>query len=300
MKYLYRNSWNYCLLPVLAIFLISAGCSRSNDELPTPVQEDGVVSADWLLYEEQEQGTGQYPVRILVSKHYLRFDDNYDASDFLLLDRHTHTLYSVSHEERGILVIEDKPGDTSLPSSIDLTEERSEDGDAPTIDGRSPVHVRFKANNELCYEVVLVPDLLNVVTEALAEYAEILGRRQLNSLETVPVTMQTRKVYRFGSGMIPDTCVRLWTMVKNKSSHTACLCCRMVTSNSRSTKKALINSSFRTNPGLDPGEDPESRCYGSMGYWIPAFAGMTKVELIRVSLGSLDLKKQGSHKNTKK
>ncbi len=215
MKYLYRNSWNYYLLPVLAIFLISAGCSRSNDELPTPVQEDGMVSADWLLYEEQEQGTGQYPVRILVSKHHLRFDDNFDASDFLLLDRHTHTLYSVSHEESSILVIEGKPGDSNLPSNIDLTEERSEDGDAPTIGGNLPVHVRFKANNELCYEVVLVPDLLNEVTEALTEYAEILGWRQLNSLETVPVTMQTpcflsRYVYRPARHLTQGLPVREW------------------------------------------------------------------------------------------
>jgi hypothetical protein len=78
MNYLCRNSWNCCLLPVVVIFLVSAGCSRGNDELPVPVQEDGAVSVDWLLYEEQEQGTDQYPVRILVSKHYLRFDDNYD------------------------------------------------------------------------------------------------------------------------------------------------------------------------------------------------------------------------------
>jgi len=201
MKYLCRNSWRCCLLPVLAIFLIFAGCSRSNDELPTPVQEDGMVSTDWLLYEEEEPGTGQYPVRILVSVDYVRFDDNYDASDFLLLDRRTHTLFSVSHEERSILVIEGKPGGTSLPSNIDLAEERSEDVDAPTIGGNSPVHVRFKANDDLCYEAVVVPGLMARATEALTGYAELLGLRQLDSLESVPEAMQTpcflsRYVYR--------------------------------------------------------------------------------------------------------
>ena len=201
MKYLCRNSWCCCLLPVLAIFLISAGCSRSNDELPTPVQEDGMVSVDWLLYEEEEQGTGQYPVRILVSKHYLRFDDNYDASDFLLLDRRTHTMFSVSHEERSILVVDRKPGDSSLPADIVLTEERSEDSNAPVISGRNPLHVRFKANDDLCYEAVVVPGLMERVTVALTEYAELLGLRQLDSLESVPEAMQapcflSRYVYR--------------------------------------------------------------------------------------------------------
>ena len=191
MKYLWRNSWRYRLLALVAIVLISAGCSRGSDEPPAAGQDDEKVLVDWLLYEEEEPGTGQYPVRILVSKHYLRFDDNYDASDFLLLDRRAHTLFSVAHEERSILVIEGKPGDASLPVHIDLTEERSEDGAAPTIGGNSPLHVRFKANNELCYEAVLVPGLLNEVTGALTEYAEILGQRQLNSLETVPEAMQT-------------------------------------------------------------------------------------------------------------
>jgi hypothetical protein len=173
------------------IFLLIAGCSRNNDELPMPAQEGSTVSVDWLLYEEQEQGTGQYPVRILVSKHYLRFDDNYDASDFLLLDRRTHTLFSVSHEERSILVIEGKPRVTSLPADIVLTEERSEDGDAPTIGGHAPLHVRFMANNELCYEAVIVPGLMEMVAEALIEHAELLGLRQLDSLESFPESMQT-------------------------------------------------------------------------------------------------------------
>jgi hypothetical protein len=215
MKYLRRNYWNYCLLPVFVIFLIFAGCSRSNDELPTPVQEDGMVSVDWLLYEEQEQGTGQYPVRILVSKHYLRFDDNFDASDFLLVDRRTHTLFSVSHEESSILVIEVEPGDTSLPLNIDLTEERSEDGDAPTIGGHSPLHVRFMANNELCYEAVVVPGLMEMAAEALTEYAELLGLRQLDSLESLPEAMQTpcfltRYVYRPARHYMEGLPVREW------------------------------------------------------------------------------------------
>jgi hypothetical protein len=33
-----------------------------------------------------------------------------------------------------------------------------------------------------------------------------------------------------------------------------------------SSYEALIISSFRTNPGLDPGEDPESICYESVRY----------------------------------
>jgi len=191
MKNLYRNSLCCTVWLLVSISLLSAACSRSSDELPATVPDDGMVNADWLLYEEQEQGTGQYPVRILVRRHYVRLDDNYDASDFILLDRRSRKLFSVSHEEGSILVIDSKPGDTSLPPDIVLTEERNEDVDAPTIAGKSPLHVQFKAGDDLCYEAVVIPGLLEEITDALTEYVQLLALRQLNSLDAVPLTMQT-------------------------------------------------------------------------------------------------------------
>ena len=40
---------------------------------------------------------------------------------------------------------------------------------------------------------------------------------------------------------------------------------------------ALINSSFRAKRSVDP----ESSCLFSNCYWVPAYAGMTKDELVR-------------------
>jgi len=215
MKYLYGNSLCCTIVLLFSMSLLSAACSRSSDELKATVPDDDRVNADWLLYEEQEPGTDQYPVRILVSRHYVRLDDNYDASDFLLLDRRSRKLFSVSHEEGNILVIDSKPGDTSLPPDIVLTEERNEDGDAPTIAGNAPLHVRFKADDVLCYEAIVIPGLLEEVTEALTEYEQLLGLRQLNSLDAVPVTMQTpcflsRYVYRPARHLREGLPVREW------------------------------------------------------------------------------------------
>jgi hypothetical protein len=44
--------------------------------------------------------------------------------------------------------------------------------------------------------------------------------------------------------------------------------------------ESLINPSFRA----ERSGDPESSSWESGSYWIPAFAGMTKDELIRPSL----------------
>ena len=117
--------------------------------------------------------------------------------------------------QQTILVIDGKPGDTSLPPDIVLTEERTEDSDAPTIAGNVPLHVQFKADDVLCYEAVVIPGLLEEVADALTEYVQLLGLRQLNSLDTVPLTMQTpcflsRYVYRPARHLHEGLPVREW------------------------------------------------------------------------------------------
>ena len=201
---------------------------------------------------------GQYPVRILVSRQYLRFDDNYDASDFLLLDRRTRTLFSVSHEERSILVIDSQSGDASLPADIVLTEERVADGNAPKIAGQSPLHVRFRANDELCYEAFVIPGVQQEMTAALTEYLQLVGLRLLQTLDTVPKAMQTpcflsRYVYRpattfAGRSAGPRVgCRRVSAhacglSVKNNRSRAACLYCRMATAQTGLSREARMIS----------------------------------------------------------
>ena len=179
-----RTGW-WWLLVLTGICQQLTACNRTGDVTPDTLE------VDVLLYDEQEPGTDVYPVRILASNEYLRLDDNYDDSDFVLLERQSGTIYSVSHEENSILVIDNHPTDKQLPSTAVLTDVREEDSKAPLIAGSHPVHVLYKANEQLCYEAIIVPGLMEQVTSAMIEYVEILGRRQLNSLHTVPEEMQT-------------------------------------------------------------------------------------------------------------
>ena len=150
-----------------------------------------MTTASLLWYEEQEAGTDTYPVRVLVNPDHVRFDDGFDASDFVLLERRSRTLFSVSHEEQRILVIATPRLDKALPEHVDLDETREIDSKAPKIAGEQPVHIRFLANDELCYQAIVVPGLLADAVSGLAEYAEILGDRQLDNMHTVPESMQT-------------------------------------------------------------------------------------------------------------
>ncbi|HAJ92009.1 MAG TPA: hypothetical protein DCO71_05240 [Gammaproteobacteria bacterium] len=172
----------YCILQLTA-------CGESGDV--TATVPENITGVNILSYEEREAGTDIYSVRVLVSPGYVRFDDGYAASDFALLDRQSKTVFSVSHEDRSILVIEYQPGDVALPADINLTETRTADNAAPAIAGKQPVHINYLANGDLCFQAVTVPAVMRDAVAGMAEYAEVLARRQLNDMEAVPVSMQT-------------------------------------------------------------------------------------------------------------
>jgi len=196
-------------LLVLLCLPLASGCDQSRDR----AQQRVAVAV--LTYQEQEAGVQAYPLRILVNERYLRFDDGYDASDYMLMERATRTIYSVNHADRSILVIVGHAPVDPPPADLLLTEERQEDTGAPPIAGRQPVHMRFLANGEVCYQAVVVPGLLQEAGAALAEYAVALGNRQFSDLESVPGEMRTpcflsRYVYAPARHLQPGLPVQEW------------------------------------------------------------------------------------------
>jgi hypothetical protein len=180
-------------------------------EMQTPGE---TAAAALLLFDEEEPGTGTYPVRYLVTDDYLRIDDNYDASDYVLMDRQTSTIYSVSHEYGNVLVINRQPAVTP-PDSLELKHEPVPDEQAPAIAGRQPQQFRYLANGELCYQAVLVPGLLPAAVAALAEYENLLAGQQVASLENTPVEFRTpcylsRYIYAAGRHLEQGLPVQVW------------------------------------------------------------------------------------------
>jgi hypothetical protein len=158
------------------------------------------IEATVLMYQEQEAGTDSYPVRVLVTPAFMRIDDGYAESDFALLDRAARTVFSVSHEDRSILVVAHTQADRAVPAEIDMALAKEIDVDAPPIAGKQPVHVRFLANSSVCHEAVVVPGLLEDAVKGLIEYEEILASGQQENLAATPESIQspcylTRYVY---------------------------------------------------------------------------------------------------------
>lgn len=192
------------------VLLLLTGCDQQPTAAGTQAADtDTAVSesvapdsrASVINYMEQESGVEPYPLRIIITENYIRLDDGYDDSDFVLLDRGPRTLYSVTHENRSVLVINNQPAEDALPESIELTEKVVEDTESPEIAGRPAVHKQYLANDQLCFEAVTVDGLLPEAVEAMAEFATALGERQLANMHTMPAAMQTpcflsRYVYR--------------------------------------------------------------------------------------------------------
>ena len=175
----------YPVFPVLLLVLLAVGCTQPGGESLEP------ATVTLLTYQEQEAGVEPYPLRMLVNERFLRFDDGYDASDFMLMERDTQTIYSVSHEDQSILVIADSPAAEAAPDELVLTEERVVDTDAPEIAEKQPEYIRFLASGTVCYQAMVVPGLLEPVATALADYAIALGNRQYSDLASVPGEMLT-------------------------------------------------------------------------------------------------------------
>lgn len=201
------------LLLSLAVPLLVSACSQS--AAPPDEQTGELTDVSMITYMEREAGTDTYPVRILVSPDFIRYDDGYDESDYALLDRRSRTLFSVAHESASVLVIENHPFTGSMPAELSLTEERIVDDDAPAIAGKQPLHVKYSANGTPCYQAVSVAGLMNGAVAAMAEYATALGERQLHDMQSVPEALQTpcflsRYAYASGRHYSHGLPVQLW------------------------------------------------------------------------------------------
>jgi len=195
-------------MALFVMILATLSCSGADTDVHT---EEAVTL---ILFEEQEAGTGVYPVRMLVSDQYLRIDDGVDEGSFLLYDRSSQLAYSVDHEEGQILIIDDLGGKVGQPDySIDVVVNDSDD--IPAIAGIRPASLTISAGGESCFSAVVVSGLMKHAAAALTDYRLMLSRRQQATLNTMPIDLitpcfLTRYVYGLALPLESGFPVREW------------------------------------------------------------------------------------------
>ena len=163
------------LILALAVSLLTGQVMAA--ESRTGAATPALTAVSLLLFDEEESGTGSYPVRYLVNDAFLRIDDGHAASDYILLDRASATIHSISHEHGNVLIIHRQP-QPAVPASLRLTHEQVPNTEAPAISGKQPQHYRYLSNGELCYEAMVVPGLMQAAVDGLAEYERLLAGQQ--------------------------------------------------------------------------------------------------------------------------
>lgn len=149
------------------------------------------VDSVMLLYQAQEPGVGSYPSRILVTERYVRMDDGVDDGDYLVFDRKTHLISSVTHDDQTVFEIPPRKVTQPAPMPLHIrTEEVAVKQDAPQVEGKAPHHRQLYVNDTLCYSVVTVPGLMNDAVAALRDFRQVLAGEHAKTLPRIPADMQ--------------------------------------------------------------------------------------------------------------
>jgi len=134
-------------------------------------------TATVLMFTEQEPDNAPYQTRMIVTPEYLRIDGGTSSGGFVLLDRATHTVYSVSLMDKTVLVI--KPLKIALVPPADFRQSVVRDKQKfPSIGGRKVVHYMLFTNNERCFDVYAAAGLLPDAVAALRDYHQVLAGEQ--------------------------------------------------------------------------------------------------------------------------
>ncbi len=140
-----------------------------------------------LMFSEQDsQNESSYPSRMLINKDFLRLDDGDDHGDFVLFNRKTSAISSVSHEDQRTLVIPQQPVLVAPPRPLRHDIEELDAGGVPDVGGTKVSRYYMFTNGTRCMEVYAVPGFNDDATRALAAFARTLAGQHAKLVAVMP------------------------------------------------------------------------------------------------------------------
>lgn len=150
--------------------------------------DDLQVTVFW--FGESEVGSEQVQMRYLVSPQYLRIDNGNIHDDFILFDATKKIIFSVSHEDKTILLI--KSDDWKKPAYkfvADISNDVLEG--APAISGKQVKEYKVKVNAEVCTNILYIPGMYKKEMDIFKYYQQTLSSQQIRNLSNTPEHMKT-------------------------------------------------------------------------------------------------------------
>lgn len=173
-----KNSFVPILLTLPVILALS--CSAMA-ESKSGKSEEKLLDGYQLLYVEREPGIEDYDVTILISDRYIRVDDGGDKSGFIVYDDKERVIYSVSHTDQSVLVI-NHHAFSAADSPVKAEVEYLQLADAPTVSGKEIYNYRVHVENkseDTCLEVQLVENILPDARELLQNFQSVIAGQQV-------------------------------------------------------------------------------------------------------------------------
>lgn len=147
-----------------------------------------------LSYIQREPGLDDYEVTMLVSDRYLRIDEEDEDSGFIVYDDKEKTIYSVSHNDKSVLVIKHQSfSEKNSPAKAQV--EYLQLADAPPVSGKNVFNYRVYTGEgekeETCLEIQLVEGLLPGVCRILKNYQNVVSSQQVRMTNNKITKIQT-------------------------------------------------------------------------------------------------------------
>ena len=163
----------------------------------TAINEKKTLDVYRLSYIEREPGTDEYEVTMLVSDRYVRVDEAGESSGFIIYDDKDKVIYSVSHHDRSILVINEfsfQEKNSPVKPSVEYLQLL----DAPSVSGESVFNYRvfIEGGNtqgeegETCAEFQIVENILPKVRRILQNYQKVVSGQQVRMVDNKITEMQ--------------------------------------------------------------------------------------------------------------
>lgn len=142
--------------------------------------------AGLLLYGERGAGGEEIVTRLLFTPGKLRIESRDRAEGYILYHSEAASIYSVTPDERTILVIQPEAEKPRIPDGMALKLERIDDIDAPEIGGSKPQHWRLTVNGSVCRDAILAPGLMADQRLLYRDYLMLLANQHYLGLAAVP------------------------------------------------------------------------------------------------------------------
>ena len=158
--------------------LVLAGCQQASQ-------------TQYILYMEQEEGVDPYQTRVFVSKDFIRFDDGEGSVDYVLMDRSNKKIFSVNHDNKTVMVLEEKHVPVTPPFELKYDVKKLADmSEAPDINGKQPAHYQLLTNDQVCVDVVTVDGLMPEAVQAFKDFQMVLASDSATTINNLPADMQ--------------------------------------------------------------------------------------------------------------